>query len=64
MIKKVVAKQNLQEHKNRSLQDDLAFWLSKSPEERIAAVEYLRKQFYGNTARLQRTARVMQRSQS
>lgn len=64
MIKKVVAKQNLQEHKNRSLQNDFAFWLSKSPEERIAAVEYLRKQYNGSTARLQRTARIIERPQS
>ena len=64
MIKKVVKKQNLKEHKSRCIQDDLAFWLNKMPEERIAAVEYLRLQYYGNTARLQRTARVVQRKKS
>ncbi len=26
--------------------DDLAYWLSRPPEERIAAVETLREQFY------------------
>ncbi len=31
--------------------DDLAFWMSKTPEERIAAVEYLRNQFYGHKGR-------------
>ncbi len=27
--------------------DDLAFWLSQKPEDRLAAVEFLRQQFYG-----------------
>ena len=26
--------------------DDLSYWLSKSPEERIEGVEFLRRQFY------------------
>ena len=26
--------------------DDLEFWLQKSPEERLGAVEFLREQFY------------------
>jgi hypothetical protein len=37
--------------------DDLAFWLSKTPAERIEGVEYLRRQLYGADqvdARLQR----------
>ena len=33
------------------MKDDLAFWLEKSPEERISAVEILRRQFHGNTTR-------------
>jgi len=48
--------------KYSSIREDLEFWLSKTPEERIATVEFLRKQFGGSTARLQRTARVIQRS--
>lgn len=60
MIKKVVNIKNLDE-KNDTL-DDLKYWLSKSPQERIAAVEYLRRQFHGSSARLQRVARVIQRS--
>jgi hypothetical protein len=60
MIKKVVTIKNLDE-KNDSL-DDLKYWLSKSPGERIAAVEFLRRQFHGGSARLQRVARVIQRT--
>jgi hypothetical protein len=51
MIKKVVKKYRI---------EDLAYWLSKSSEERISAVEILRRQYHGNTARLQRSARVIQ----
>ncbi len=61
MIKKIVTKRKLHES---STKDDLAYWLSKRPEERIAAVDYLRKQYHGSTTRLQRSARVIQRTQS
>ena len=44
--------------------DDLEFWLSRSPEERVSAVEFLRRQFNGNSARLQRTARISKLQQS
>lgn len=40
---------------------DLAYWLSRSPEERLAAVEELRRRFYGDPPRLQRVARVFRR---
>ena len=50
--------------KLNSIQEDLAFWLEKSPEDRISAVEYLRRQYDGNTARLQRSARIIQLPQS
>ncbi len=46
MIEKVVRKQSLQDSYNN---DDLAYWLSKTPEERIEAVEYLRRQYYGSS---------------
>ena len=60
MIQKIVVKKNLDE--NNSIIDDLKFWLSKSPEERVSTVEYLRRQHHGSTARLQRVVRVIQRS--
>jgi hypothetical protein len=51
----------------RSLDDpslgkaDLEYWLSRPPEERVAAVDFLRAQFYGTgPQRLQRVARVLQ----
>ena len=59
MIRKIVKKQPLQER--TTTQDDLAYWLSRTPEERVATVDYLRTQYYGNTTRLQRVARVVQR---
>ncbi len=58
MLEKVVRKVRLNQS---SIREDLAFWLEKAPEERLAAMEQLRKQINGSTARLQRIARVIQR---
>ena len=60
MIQKVVRRKDLK--RNDSIADDLKFWLSKSSEERVSTVEYLRRQYHGSTGRLQRVARVIQRS--
>ena len=62
MIKKTVKVQSLKDHNANSIKDDLSFWLKKSPEERLDAVEFLRRQFHGNSARLQRSAQIIQRS--
>ena len=59
MIQKTVKKYRVPER--TTIQDDLAYWLSKTPEERVATVDYLRTQYYGNATRLQRVARVVQR---
>ncbi len=59
MIKKVIRKGNL--NSLQSAKEDLAYWLTRPPEERVAAVDFLREQFYGNTERLQRVARVIKR---
>lgn len=59
MIEKAVKKRSLKDAS--SIQEDLAYWLSKKPAERIEAVEILRRQYFGNTARLQRVARVIRR---
>jgi len=40
---------------------DLAYWLGRPPEERIAAVEFLRRQMHGTLPPLQRVARVFRR---
>ena len=60
MIKKVVKKYSL--HNFSEVKENLTYWLSRPPEERIEAVEILRKQYYGDTGRLQRTVRVIKRS--
>lgn len=46
----------------RESQSDLAFWLTKTPQERIAAIEILRQQYVrlqGIQPRLQRVCRVV-----
>jgi hypothetical protein len=60
MIVKVVRKYDRQAIS--SIKEDLAYWLSRTPEDRIDAVEILRRQAHGSTERLQRTARVIQQT--
>jgi hypothetical protein len=60
MIEKSVKKLDLRG--SLSVKEDLAYWLSKTPRERIAAIECLRGQFHGSAARLQRSARVVQQT--
>jgi hypothetical protein len=57
MIERIIKKVNLKEKGS-----DLAYWLAKSPKERIGAVEILRRQFSGGTERFQRIIRVIQLS--
>ncbi len=61
MIQKVVTRWKLGDPAAEKA--DLAYWLSKAPEERVAAVEELREQFGAHTTRLRRVARVTQRPQ-
>ena len=61
MIEKTVKRFDLKN--DSSIKDDLAFWRSKTPRERIAAIEFLRGQHHGSSARLQRSARVIQQAQ-
>ena len=45
--------------------DDKEYWLSKTPEERLEAVELMRQVIYGydpSTTRLQRVLEITQRS--
>ncbi len=60
MIRKVVNKRSLRNFS--SIKEDLSYWLGKTPEERVAAVDYLRKQHHGSTERLQRSVRVIKQS--
>jgi hypothetical protein len=61
MIEKVAKKSDLKKHS--SVKEDLAFWLAKEPKDRIAAVEFYRRQHHGSSARLQKAARVIQQTQ-
>lgn len=59
MIEKVVRIKRMSEH--NQVAEDRAYWLSKTPAERIAAVERLRRERHGDAVRLQRVARVIKR---
>ena len=59
MIEKVVKKFKLVDYE--SSRQNLAYWLSRPAAERVAAVDFLRKQYYGDTGGLQRVARVIKR---
>jgi hypothetical protein len=56
MIKKVVAKKRLGEFSE--IRENLEYWLSKTPQERLAAVDLLRRQRYGEI-RLQKVVRII-----
>jgi hypothetical protein len=58
MIEKKVKKFDLRS--DLSIREDLDYWLSKTPRERVAAIEFLREQTHGSSARLQRSARVIE----
>jgi hypothetical protein len=61
MIQKVITIRNV---KDNLAKEDLAYWRSRPASERIDAVEFLRRQFYENSPRLQRVARVIERKPS
>lgn len=60
-IDKIVTKIRLNEQPG-----DLAFWLSKSPQERLAALELIRQEYnrgkYGPRNRLQRVCRIVKQA--
>ena len=60
MIQKVIKKRKLDELPTN---DNLLFWQSRSPAERISAVELLRRQYHGSTIRLQRSICIIERTQ-
>ncbi len=61
MIEKVAKKMDLV--RDSTIKEDLAYWLNKTTEDRIAAIEILRRQYHGSSARLQRSACVIQQTQ-
>ena len=60
MIKPILKKYNL--NSVAETKQNLEYWLTRPADERIAAVDHLRKQLYGDSIRLQRIVRVVQRS--
>jgi hypothetical protein len=58
MIEKVVTKRQLDDFS--SIKADYSYWMTKTAEERVEAVELLRRQYHGDSVRLQRSARVVQ----
>jgi len=60
MIKKVVNKTSLTDRS--AARRDPAYWLGRPLEERVAAVDYLRRQYHGSSTRLQRSARIVQQA--
>jgi len=58
MLQKIITKHQLTD--TSAIKADVEFWLKKPPEERVAAVDYLRRIHHGDTPRLQRFARVIQ----
>ena len=57
MIRKVIGKYDLLSATAKLR--DLKYWLSRPPAERVAAVDFLRKQYHGSSERLQRSVRVI-----
>ncbi|MBU1920769.1 hypothetical protein KKG66_07980 [bacterium] len=59
MVEKVVRRAKLSQFDE--IKENLAYWLSKSPAERVEAVEIMRRMHYGDLPRLQRVVRVVNR---
>ena len=62
MDRKTVQKHDMENYSE--IRQNLEYWLSRPPEERLAAVDNLRRQYYGDSHRLQRVVRVIQQAQS
>jgi hypothetical protein len=62
MIEKVVTIRSL--YDRSAEKEDMAYWLSRPPGERIEAVEIIRREFHGDLPRLQRVARIIQLGKS
>ncbi|MHC5087372.1 MAG: hypothetical protein ACYSN9_06130 [Planctomycetota bacterium] len=62
MIQKVINKNELGSHDE--IRQNREYWLSRPAQERIAAVEFYRRQVYGDNypQRLQRVARIIELS--
>jgi hypothetical protein len=58
MIEKVVTKRQMDDAS--SIKADYSYWMTKTAEERVEGLELLRRQYHGDSVRLQRSARVVQ----
>jgi len=61
VIQKIVKKISLNDPDQ--IKSDLEYWLSRTPEERISAVEILRRQKYGDDLRVDKTICIIRRNQ-
>ncbi len=59
-IEKVIKLRNM--HDPELEREDLDYWLSRPPDERVAQVDILRWEFHGGPQRLQGPVRHIQRS--
>jgi hypothetical protein len=57
MVKRKVTKHVLKKHDE--VKANLEYWLSRTPEERISAMEVLRRQRYGDDKPIQKVARII-----
>jgi len=46
------------------IRQNLEYWLSRPPEERLAAVDFIRRQYYGDSHQLQRVVRIIRQGKS
>lgn len=60
MIEKVVRIVRMEDHDE--IAQNLEYWLSRPEYERVEAVEILRRQIHGDSARLQRVGRVIKQT--
>ena len=57
MTRKTVQKKDLDNYSE--IRQNLEYWLSRLPEERLAAVDALSREYYGDLPRIQKVARVV-----
>lgn len=62
MIRKVVQVRRIDHHSE--IRQNLEYWLSRPPEERLAAVDQLRRRLYGDLPRIQRVVRAVRWAES
>ena len=59
MIRKTLQKHDFDNFSE--IRQNLEYWFSRPPEERLAAVDALRREYYGDSQRLKRVVRVILR---